>query len=228
MEQMAHDMDKMCQKKPVKYFLCHRIRALSPILQILVKEQVESSFHLNFDCPSNPEEWLPRLFSCLASDGSSINTDSYSHPPPLTQLEFSRKPFLPFYHCGIDWDKCAGNFLQLSKKHVSLPFLFDPQTSYEHCFGLTNWCLKTAPRDIIVSFFILGSFLASFLGLSDLSVTNPFYITWRCWKVSLNWCYKHHCVTEAWAYNPPLPPFPIFLYHELMQQRHNSEHEKKH
>jgi len=101
MEQMAHDMDKMCQKKPVKYFLCHQIQALSPILQILVKEQVESSFHLNLDCPSNPEEWLPRLLSCLASDGSSINTDSYSHPPPLTQL-FSRKPFLPFYHCGID------------------------------------------------------------------------------------------------------------------------------
>ena len=159
MEQMAHDMDKMCQKKPVKYFLCHRIRALSPILQILVKEQVESSFHLNFDCPSNPEEWLPWLFSCLAIDGSSINTDSYSHPPPLTQLEFSRKPFLPFYHCGIDWDKCAGNFLQLSKKHVSLPFLLDPQTSYEYCFGLTNWCLETAPPDIIVSFFYSRQFL---------------------------------------------------------------------
>ena len=127
----------------------------------LVKEQNESSFHLNFDCPSNPEEWLPRLLSCLASDGSSINTDSYSHPPPLTQLEFSRKPFLPFYHCGIDWDKCAGNFLQLSKKHVSLLFLFDPQTSYEHYFGLTNWCLETAPPDIIVSFFHFRQFLGS-------------------------------------------------------------------
>ena len=60
-------------------------------------------------------------------------------------------------------------------------------------------------------FFILGSFLAPFLGLSDLSVTNPFYITRRCWKVSFYWCYKHQDMTEAWAYIPP--PFPPHFLH---------------